>query len=161
LDDQTDAWNQVDIDRFMRHYWKSDQLSFSSEGKTLRGWNATMQRYRKRYPTPEDMGTLRFSELEVQPLGPTAGLVLGRWHLTRSGQDLEGNFSLVFRRIGGCWQIVHDHTSRVLGVAFFLVILLANLGLLLGPRPKPRKCRSRPIHSPHTSGPPILSYSLQ
>ena len=113
LDDQAAAWNDADIDRFMRHYWKSDQLSFSSEGKTLRGWDATMERYRKRYPTPEKMGKLRFSELEVQPLGQTAALVLGRWHLSRAGEDLEGNFSLVFRQIDGRWLIVHDHTSRL------------------------------------------------
>ena len=30
LDDQIAAWNQVDVDRFIRHYWKSDQLTFSS-----------------------------------------------------------------------------------------------------------------------------------
>ena len=84
LDDQAAAWNDADIDRFMQHYWKSDQLTFSSEGKTLRGWDATMQRYRDRYPTPEKMGKLRFSELEVQPLGQTAALVLGRWHLIAS-----------------------------------------------------------------------------
>jgi len=112
LDDQVGAWSNADIDRFMRHYWKSDRLTFSADGKTLRGWNATMERYQKRYPTPEKMGKLRFSELEVQPLGQTAALVLGRWHLSRAGEDLEGNFSLVFRLIDGRWLIVHDHTSR-------------------------------------------------
>ena len=111
LDDQVAAWNAADLDRFMQHYWKSDQLTFSSEGKTQRGWTATMQRYQDRYPTPEKMGKLRFSELEVQPLGPTAALVLGRWHLITGGEDLEGNFSLVFRQIDGRWQIMHDHTS--------------------------------------------------
>ena len=55
-------------------YWRSDQLTFSSEGQTRRGWAATMQRYRDRYPTPEKMGTLRFSNLGVQPLGPSAAL---------------------------------------------------------------------------------------
>jgi beta-aspartyl-peptidase (threonine type) len=95
----------------MQHYWKSDQLTFSSGVQTQRGWTATMQRYRDRYPTPEKIGKLRFSELEVQPLGSSAALVLGRWHLSRAGDDLEGNFSLVFRRIDGRWVIVHDHTS--------------------------------------------------
>ena len=111
LDDQVAAWNAADLDRFMQHYWKSDQLTFSSGGQTQRGWAATMQRYRDRYPTPEKMGKVRFSELEVQPLGSKAALVLGRWHLLRAGEELDGNFSLVFRLIDGRWQIVHDHTS--------------------------------------------------
>jgi beta-aspartyl-peptidase (threonine type) len=101
----------------MQHYWKSDQLTFSSGGQTQRGWAATMQRYRERYPTPEKMGKLRFSELEVQPLESTAALVLGRWHLSRVGEEVEGNFSLVFRLIDGRWKIVHDHTSMSLSTA--------------------------------------------
>jgi ketosteroid isomerase-like protein len=40
-----------------------------------------------------------------------AAWVLGRWALDRTGQDLEGVFTLVFRRIRGEWVIVHDHTS--------------------------------------------------
>jgi hypothetical protein len=37
--------------------------------------------------------------------------MLGRWHLDRDPAPVGGNFSLVFRRIGGAWVIVHDHTS--------------------------------------------------
>jgi hypothetical protein len=43
---QEEAWNRSDLDAFMAHYWKSDKLTFSSEGKTTRGWTATLNRYR-------------------------------------------------------------------------------------------------------------------
>jgi beta-aspartyl-peptidase (threonine type) len=109
---QAEAWNAGDIDRFMEHYWKSDELTFSAGGQTTRGWKNTLERYRQRYPTIEKMGRLTFDQLEIQPLGETAAAVLGRWHLARDSDELGGNFSLVVRKIDGRWLIVHDHTSR-------------------------------------------------
>jgi ketosteroid isomerase-like protein len=110
---QEDAWNRGDIDAFVDHYWKSDDLTFSSEGKTTRGWNATLARYRERYGTPEKMGRLSLSGLEITPLGDSAALVLGQWKLERESEPVSGNFSLVLRKLDGRWVIVHDHTSRL------------------------------------------------
>ncbi len=115
LTDQAAAWNRADIDGFMEHYWKSDHLTFSSGGKTTRGWAQTKANYKKRYPTPEKMGKLKFRELQVTTLGDYAALALGRWYLRRADDSLEGNFSLVFRIIDKRWVIVHDHTSRLQG----------------------------------------------
>jgi len=108
-----EAWNRGDIDSFMKYYWNSDELTFSSGGETTRGWTNTRDNYRKRYPTRELMGQLRFSQLEITLLGDSAALVLGRWRLTRETSPVAGNFSLVLRRIDGQWLIIHDHTSRV------------------------------------------------
>ncbi len=80
---QEDAWNRGDLDSFMEHYWKSESLTFSSGGKTTRGWTETLNRYRERYPTPEKMGRLRFGGLEITPLGDSAALVLGQWGVER------------------------------------------------------------------------------
>lgn len=109
---QEEAWNRGDVDAFMEHYWKSDDLTFSSGGATTRGWEATLNRYRERYPTREQMGELTLSGLEITPLGESAALVLGQWNLERESQPVSGNFSLVVRKIDGRWLIVHDHTSR-------------------------------------------------
>jgi uncharacterized protein (TIGR02246 family) len=110
---QEDAWNRGDIDAFVEHYWKSDALTFSSGGKTTRGWTETVNRYRERYPTPEKMGRLRFSGLEITTLGDSAALVLGQWNLERESEPVSGNFSLVVRKFDDRWQIIHDHTSRM------------------------------------------------
>ncbi len=110
IQSQADAWNRGDIDRFMDHYWKSEQLTFSSGGKTTRGWQATIDGYKNRYSTPERMGRLSFTELEVFPLTTDAAYVLGKWQLQRD-DPIGGNFSLIFRNIEGSWLIVHDHTS--------------------------------------------------
>jgi ketosteroid isomerase-like protein len=110
---QQEAWNGGDVRAFMDHYWKSDELTFSSGGKTTRGWQATLARYRERYPTREKMGRLTLSGLEITPLGDAAALVLGQWKLDRQSEPVGGNFTLVLRKIDGRWVIVHDHTSRL------------------------------------------------
>ena len=111
---QQAAWNAGDIDKFMQHYWQSETLTFSSAGQTTRGWRATIQRYRERYPSPDDMGQLEFDQLEVTPLGGSAAMVLGRWQLQRENTPDSGNFTLVVRKIDDRWLIIHDHTSRLI-----------------------------------------------
>lgn len=113
FDQQAKAWNRGDLKQFMESYWKSPELTFSGGGKTTRGWQETLKRYQKSYSTREKMGHLTFSDLEITILGPNAALVLGRWHLKREADEPEGNFSVVFRRIGGKWLIIHDHSSTL------------------------------------------------
>ena len=107
---QTKCWNNKDIEGFMATYWRSEDLTFSSGGKTTRGWQATLDRYKAKYP-PEKMGRLSFDNLETTMLGKKAALVLGQWHLNFNEQNLDGNFSLVLRKIDGNWKIIHDHSS--------------------------------------------------
>ena len=110
---QQEAWNDGDVRAFMEHYWKSDDLTFSSGGKTKRGWKATLAGYLERYPTREKMGKLTLSGLEITPLGDAAAYVLGQWKLDRQSEPVGGNFTLVLRKIDRRWVIVHDHTSRL------------------------------------------------
>lgn len=112
LDVQKEAWNQGDIDTFMQAYWKSDLLTFSSGGKTTRGYQATSDRYRTRYPDKSSMGVLAFSALETTQIGETAALTLGKWRLEKE-KPAEGNFSLVWQKLDGQWKIVHDHSSAL------------------------------------------------
>lgn len=110
LDAQAEAWNRGDVEAFMDGYWRSPELTFSSGGKTERGWDATLARYRAKYATRAQMGHLAFTDLEVHPLGPDAAYALGRWHLEREA-PIGGNFTLVLAVVDGAWKILHDHTS--------------------------------------------------
>ena len=117
LTTQAQCWNEGDIDGFMTTYWNSEDLTFSGGGKTTRGWQATLDNYKKSYPK-DKMGTLTFDGLEVTMLSEDAALVLGFWHLTMLQKDDEGiavkkdgNFSLVIRKLEGAWKIIHDHSS--------------------------------------------------
>ena len=109
---QVENWNQGDIDAFMKPYWNSDQLTFSSGGKVTRGYAKTLARYKERYPDKQTMGRLAFKELEFQPLGSGAMQVLGIWKLKRDNQPMEGRFTLILRQFPEGWKIVHDHTSK-------------------------------------------------
>jgi len=110
LAQQAAAWNAGDIEAFMEPYWQSPDLTFSSGGQVTRGWGPTLESYRRRYPSRDSMGHLTFSDLEITPFGADAALVLGRWHLDRA-DPVGGAFTLIFRRAGDRWLIIHDHTS--------------------------------------------------
>jgi|JI9StandDraft_2_1071091.scaffolds.fasta_scaffold261090_1 uncharacterized protein (TIGR02246 family) len=107
---QKDAWNVGDFEKFMDAYWKSDKLTFSSGGKTRRGWKATLENYKKSYPDKATMGTLTFANMEVEALGPDVAMMLGEWKI-EGEKPANGNFSLVWRKIDGKWVIIHDHSS--------------------------------------------------
>jgi len=110
LEKQAEAWNKVDIESYMAGYYRSENLTFSSGGNVTRGWEPVLERYKTRY-TPEMMGKLTFSNIEVTPLGPDAAYVLGAWSLEREPDNPGGIFTLVFRKFPDGWKIVHDHTS--------------------------------------------------
>ena len=112
LQKQVDCWNRNDIDGFMETYWKSEALTFSSGGKTTRGWQATIDRYKKSYPSGK-MGKLHFDNLEVTVLSPQSALVLGQWHLAMENEKKDGNFSLVLKKFDNRWLIIHDHSSII------------------------------------------------
>jgi ketosteroid isomerase-like protein len=113
LRSQQDAWNHQDLDAFMAGYWNSPELTFFSGAKEMSGWHATLDRYRATYASPgHEMGTLEFSGLRIEMLGPEAAFVRGAWHLTMpDGKTPPGLFTLVFRKFPDGWKIVHDHTS--------------------------------------------------
>ena len=111
LNAQQTAWNRGDIPAFLEGYWNSPELTFAGSEGIVRGYDGLLARYRKSYPDKQTMGELDFSGVEIRPLGPTAALVLGQWHLKRQAGDVGGVFSLVFRRFPDGWRIIHDHTS--------------------------------------------------
>jgi hypothetical protein len=53
LQRQQDAWNGHDLEAFMAGYWKSDDLTFFSGAHVTRGWQATLDRYRRHYYLPK------------------------------------------------------------------------------------------------------------
>jgi beta-aspartyl-peptidase (threonine type) len=113
LDDQVRAWNKGNLDEFMVGYWKSPKLSFFAGGAKLSGWQATLDRYRKKYQGEgKEMGKLAFSELSIEPLGRDHALVKGRWQLTLGKETPGGLFTLIVRRLPEGWRIIHDHTSQ-------------------------------------------------
>jgi len=116
---QADAWNRGDIPAFMETYENSPDTTFV--GLTVRkGYDTILQRYRQGYSTPDQMGHLTFSNIDVRLLPSSCGqpeyaVVTGNFHLDRSthgeAKKDDGIFSLVWRRGPSGWKIVLDHTS--------------------------------------------------
>ena len=108
---QTESWNRGDIEGFMQTYWKSDSLMFIGKSGVVRGWQQTLDNYKKGYPDTAAMGKLAFDIIQVKPLSNEYALVVGKWMLKRSIGDVSGHYTLLLRRIKGQWKIVADHSS--------------------------------------------------
>ncbi|MGB7202108.1 MAG: DUF4440 domain-containing protein [Pyrinomonadaceae bacterium] len=111
MDDQAVAWNRGDLDAFMFGYWRSDKLAFVSGDTVTRGWQQTLDNYKKTYGTSEKMGKLTFSDLEITLLSKDAAVMLGSWSLKRETDNPKGKFTLLWRKFREGWRIVMDHSS--------------------------------------------------
>jgi beta-aspartyl-peptidase (threonine type) len=113
LQSQVEAWNRHDLEGFMAGYWNSPELTFFSGASETQGWQATLERYRKKYQAQDaEMGKLEMTDIQVEMLEPQAAFVRGRWHLTLSnGKQPHGLFTLIFREFPEGWRVVQDHSS--------------------------------------------------
>lgn len=112
LADQVEAWNKGDLEGFLVGYWKSPELTFSSGKDKTKGWQATLDRYRKSYQAAgKEMGKLTFSEIEIELIATEAAYVRGAWKLVTTKDTPGGLFTLIIKKLPEGWRIVHDHTS--------------------------------------------------
>jgi len=114
LNKQADDWNRGDLDAFAKGYKNSPDILFVSQ-TIRRGYDQMLAGYRKSFPTKDAMGTLTFSNLEVQPLDEHFATVTGRFHLERNaagGGDLGGHYMLVVEKTPTGWKIVRDATTQ-------------------------------------------------
>lgn len=115
LQRQTEGWNRGDLEAFCSVY--DEDATFVSPSGVVRGRGAVLERYRKRYPDREAMGTLRLDVQEAraasapEAAGGVQGVsIVARWRLTYPGKpEASGLTLLVLRpRSDGQWQIVQD-----------------------------------------------------
>lgn len=111
LTNQQIAWNNGDIDAFMKGYWENDSLLFiGSKGPTY-GWQKTLDNYKKSYPNKDKMGTLEFSDIKIKMLGKNYAYVFGKWKLVRTNDSPNGIYTLIFQKFKDGWKIISDHTN--------------------------------------------------
>ena len=110
---QQEAWNNYDIEGFMEGYWKSEELKFYGAGGVIKGWQSTLDRYKKSYPTKGHFGNLRFVFNDISKINEGAYSVMGEYHLTREVGDTNGIFMLILKEIDGEWKIIADTSAKV------------------------------------------------
>lgn len=111
LEAQDVAWNEGNIEGFMAGYLRSPDLRFASGGNITRGWDETLARYKARYGTGAEMGTLTTSDHEIEILSADAAIAHGKWQLDWQGKQPWGLYTLVLRKVDGDWLIVSDTTT--------------------------------------------------
>lgn len=111
LAQQTECWNRGDIKGFMQTYWQNDSLCFVGAKDITYGWEKALQRYKKSYPDTAAMGKLSFQLQQIKTIAADHCFVIGHWQLSRTAGDLEGEFTLLLKKINGQWKIIVDHSS--------------------------------------------------
>lgn len=111
LESQVAAWNRGDIDGYMSGYWKNDSVRFASDADVIFGWQTVTDRYKAKYHSAELMGRLEFSNIDIAILSGNSAIAFGTWTLHREADNPMGLFTLVLRKTGTGWKIIHDHTS--------------------------------------------------
>lgn len=108
MKDQEIAWSKNDLEGFMQGYIKSDSLKFYGKSGLTKGWQQTLDNYKKGYPTKEHSGTLTFKVNDISPIETGSYWVMGEYFLSRKVGDANGVFMIIFKNIKGEWKIVAD-----------------------------------------------------
>jgi len=109
LDQQMQAWNNGNIEGYMKYYWNSEKLTFQSGDKRMMGWKTLLEMYKTKY-SGENMGKLEFSDIVINKISSDYAYILGRWKVIRKDTK-EGVFTLIMKRLPDGWRIIHDHSS--------------------------------------------------
>ncbi len=115
FDRLVDGIKQVDADKVMSTYDKSDRLSiFNNNGTATIGWDNVKSNLTQSYPKISNV-TLEITGLRVEMMGSTAAYVSCKWTQTQESdgtlESSSGRMTLVLRLIAKEWKIVHRHTS--------------------------------------------------
>jgi ketosteroid isomerase-like protein len=110
---QEHAWNDGDVEGFMKGYKDSPETIFIGKD-VAKGYQQIFNDYKRDYTTRASMGNLVYSELVVTTLSDTFAICTGKYHVDRTkkeGGPADGLFSLVLEKTAEGWKIVLDHTT--------------------------------------------------
>ena len=102
------AWSQNDLDGFMEGYYQSDSLKFYVKSGLTKGWQQTLDTYKKGYPSKDHSVTLSFKIIDISPIENQSYWVMGSYVLNRNIGDASGVFMVTFKKIEDEWKIVAD-----------------------------------------------------
>ncbi len=106
---------QVDVDKVMGAYEKSDRLLiFNNNGSATIGWETVKTNNERIYAKLKNV-SLEITGLRIEMLGKTAAYVTCKWKQSQENdgqlENASGRMTLIFKLIGKDWKITHRHTS--------------------------------------------------
>ena len=106
---------QLDVNKVMDAYNKDARtLFFNNNGSVTTGWDQMKINRESSYARTKDV-SLEVKGLRVEMLGPSAAYVSCTWTQSQvydgKLENASGRMTLIFKRIGKEWKVVHLHTS--------------------------------------------------
>ena len=110
-----DGIKQVDADKVMAAYEKSDRLLiFNNNGSATLGWENVKANVTATYAKLSNV-TIDITGLRIEMLGKTTAYVSCKWKQTQENdgklENASGRMTLIYKLIGKDWKITHRHTS--------------------------------------------------
>jgi len=110
-----DGIRRADADAVMGVYWNSPRLLiYNNNGTVTRTWEQSRANRESLYARVKDV-KLDVRDVNVELLGRDGAVVAALWDQsqTTDGQPerATGRMTIVFRRAGTAWKVVHAHTS--------------------------------------------------
>ncbi|MGD9589068.1 MAG: nuclear transport factor 2 family protein [Pyrinomonadaceae bacterium] len=106
---------QLDVEKAMSSYENSPRtLFFNNNGSVTLGWETMKNNRESSYAKTKDV-TLEVKGVRVEMLGTTAAYVSCTWTQSQvydeKLENASGRMTLIFKKIGKDWKVVHLHTS--------------------------------------------------
>jgi ketosteroid isomerase-like protein len=105
----------ADADKVMSVYENSPRiLFFNNNGTVTQGWDAMKKLREESYAKAKNVN-IDITGLRIEMLGPSAAYLTCKWTQSQEYdgklESSSGRMTLVFKKIGSDWKIVHLHTS--------------------------------------------------
>jgi len=110
-----DGIRHSDVKAVTSVYWNSPRLAlFNNNGTVTKGWDQLRKNRESSYPDVKDV-KLDVRDLSVTMLGRDAAVVTCLWNQSQkykgTPESAAGRMTLVFKRVGPDWKVIHLHTS--------------------------------------------------
>ncbi len=115
FDRLVDGIKTADAEKVMSVYDKNDRiLFFNNNGTVTMGWETMKSNREASYAKTKNV-SLEVTGVRVELLSPTAAYITCKWKQTQEYEgkleSASGRMTLVLKKIGKDWKIVHLHSS--------------------------------------------------
>jgi ketosteroid isomerase-like protein len=106
---------KADVDAVTSIYWNSPRLIlFNSNGSVTKGWEQMRRNRESSYKDVKDV-KLEVRDVSISMLGRDGAVVSCLWTQSQTFKgapdSASGRMTLVFKRVGKDWKVIHLHTS--------------------------------------------------